>query len=52
MKRIEIGSGVVVHAYNPTYLGGRRRRIDVWGQSGKKMKTLFENQANSKGMGV
>jgi hypothetical protein len=34
--------GVVVRAYNPSYLGGRVRRIEVQDQPGQKHETLSE----------
>jgi hypothetical protein len=34
--------GVVVHTCNPSYLGGRDRRIKVLGLALSKRETLFE----------
>jgi hypothetical protein len=34
--------GMVVHAYNPSYLEGRGRRIKVWDCLGLKHETLTE----------
>jgi hypothetical protein len=36
------GLGVVVHAYNPNYSGGKGRRILVQGQFQEKWETLYE----------
>jgi hypothetical protein len=36
--------GVVAYISNPSYLGGRGRRILVWGQPEQKYKTLSEKQ--------
>jgi hypothetical protein len=36
---------VVVHTYNPSYLGSRNRRIEVGGSPGKKsMRFYLKNQ--------
>jgi hypothetical protein len=40
------GSGMVVHAYNPSYLGGRDRRIMVPGQFKQKLvRSYLRKQA-------
>jgi hypothetical protein len=36
------GLGMVVHAYNPNYLGGTGRKIMVRGQTRQKYKFLSE----------
>jgi hypothetical protein len=35
-------TGIVVHICNPSYLGGRNRRVVVQGQPGQKGETLAE----------
>jgi hypothetical protein len=40
--------GIVVHTYNPSYLGGRYRRIMIQGQPGQKRETLSEIQTKAK----
>jgi hypothetical protein len=42
---------MVVHACNPSYSGGRGRRIMVQGWLRKKLKTLSEKQTKSKRTG-
>jgi predicted secreted protein len=45
---------IVVHAYNPSYLGSRGKRI--WSRrptsQGKVIKTLYQRQNTTKGLGA
>jgi hypothetical protein len=38
---------MVAHTYNPSYLGGRGRKI-----TGKSMKPYLKNKLKAKGLGV
>jgi hypothetical protein len=45
-KKKTYGQGMVAHIYNPSYLGGRERRITVQGQPRQKVsEILSSNQA-------
>jgi hypothetical protein len=39
---------MVIHAYNPRYFGGGRRRITIWGQTTQKCETLSWKQTKWK----
>jgi hypothetical protein len=42
-KNIKVfGPGMVVHTHNPSYSGGRDRRIVIQGQLGQKPETLLD----------
>jgi hypothetical protein len=46
-----VGAVMVVYAYDPSYKGGRSRRIEVLGSPGQKCEMLSKEQAKSKGTG-
>jgi hypothetical protein len=46
---------MLVHVYNTSYIGGRGRRITVWGQPRQKHETSSEKKnkkLQAKGLGV
>jgi hypothetical protein len=40
-KKKTYGQGMVAHIYNPSYLGGRERRITVQGQPRQKVSEIY-----------
>jgi hypothetical protein len=43
-SRKTFGLGVVMHTYNPSYLGGRYRRIMFWRPMGKSTRPYLKNK--------
>jgi hypothetical protein len=51
LKWLKQGPGMVAHTYNPSYLGGKVRRLLSEGQPGQKCETPSEKQTQSKKTG-
>jgi hypothetical protein len=47
-KDTHLMTNMITHACNPSYSGGRDRRITVGGQPGQKHKNLFKKKTKTK----
>jgi hypothetical protein len=43
--------GMMVHTYNPKYMGGQGRRLTVQGQPPEKARLYLKNKLKQKGLG-
>jgi hypothetical protein len=44
--------GIVAHAFNPSYLGGKSRRVETSDPGKVRMKPYLKNKLKAKGLGT